>query len=56
MRLLLESLISWGTRFLTNSKKEPTRFRRTYMKLTEDKVVLPKEFIYYTNSKKSERS
>ena len=57
MRLLLESLVTWGTRFPTNSKKEPTKFRKTLMKLQEEKVVLPKDFLYYQpNARKSERA
>lgn len=55
MRLLLESLVSWGNRFPTNSKKEPTRFKKTLTRLQEEKVVLPKDFVYYSNPKKSER-
>lgn len=56
MRLLLESLVSWGTRFPTNAKKEPTRFKKTLTKLQEEKVVLPKELTYYQSQKKSERA
>jgi hypothetical protein len=56
MRLLLESLVSWGTRFVTNAKKEPTRFKKTLTRLQDEKVVLPKEFIYYTSQKKTERA
>jgi hypothetical protein len=56
MRLLLESLVTWGTRFPTNSKKEPTKFKKTLTKLQDEKVVLPKDFIYYQpNARKSER-
>jgi hypothetical protein len=56
MRILLESLVSWGTRFPTNSKKEPTKFRRTLTRLQDEKVVIPKDLVYYPASKKSERA
>lgn len=57
MRLLLESLVSWGTRFPTNSKKEPTRFRKTLIRLQDEKVVIPKELTYYSNNpRKTERN
>jgi hypothetical protein len=57
MRLLLESLVTWGTKFPTNSKKEPTRFNRTLTRLQDEKVTLPKEFQYYSaKQKKTERS
>ncbi len=57
MRLLLQSLVTWGTKFPTNSKKEPTRFKKTLTHLTDEKVTLPKEFVYYQqNQKKSEKA
>jgi hypothetical protein len=54
MRLLLESFVTWGTKFPTNNKKEPTKFKKTLTHLIDEKVVMPKEFIYYNaNQKKS---
>jgi len=42
MRLLLESIVFWGNKFPTNSKKEPTKFKKTLNRLVDEKVVLPK--------------
>ena len=48
MRLILESFVAWGGRFPTNSKKQATKFQKTLNRLTEEKIVLPKEFMFYT--------
>ena len=57
MRLLLESLIAWGNKFPNNSKKEPTKFKKTLNKLQEDKVTLPMNLVYYPpQQKKTERA
>jgi hypothetical protein len=47
IRLILESLLNWGSRFASNKEKKPTRFRISLDKLNDEKVVLPKNFVYY---------
>ena len=53
MRLLLESLLTWGQRFGSN-KSKPTRFTTTLENISDARLVVPKEFIYYQKKEKGE--
>jgi hypothetical protein len=46
MRLVLESLVIWSSRFGAN-KDKPTRFTTTLENFNDARVILPKQFIYY---------
>ena len=51
--MLLESLLTWGTRF-GNNKAKPTRFTATMENISDARLVIPKEFIYYQKKEKGE--
>lgn len=48
VRLVLELLRYWATKFPTTSKKEPTSYRRNYDELVDQKVLFPQEFKFLT--------
>ena len=40
-------MLNWGSRFTSGKEKKATRFKQTLDRLAEEKVVLPKNFVYY---------
>jgi hypothetical protein len=53
MRLILESLVNWCSRFGT-IKGKPNRFTTTNEKLNKAKIVVPSNNIYYQKLNKQE--
>jgi hypothetical protein len=47
MTLILECIITWGTKHPQTTTKSPTKFKIAQNKLLSAKVVLPTKFIYF---------
>jgi hypothetical protein len=56
LRLVLELLRFWASRFPATSKKEPTTYKRFYDELIDKKVTFPSEykFLAFANKKTAE--
>ncbi len=56
VRLVLELIRFWASRFPTTSKKEPTTYKRYYDELVDRKVIFPNDykFLSFANKKNAE--
>ena len=55
MRLLLENIVRWSERFPTSNNQTPTKFKLAYNELAKERVVLPSDFKFYSDTREKER-